>query len=1499
MPEPLGQMVIELGLDSSAFGKGLTGAKQQVKYAMAEMKSGLSVMSASGKQLDILQTKQRGLSNVMTAQQKVVQSLKKSYDDSFVNGKATAATGRLATQLQNANAKLGSFRTQLANNAAAIAKARVETTGWTGALNKVSSGATATGQKLSAMGSTMTTRVSAPIVAGLGLAARAAINFDSQISAMGPLLTNGGAVTARYRAQLDQLAISSKKWSQQYGISTTEVNNAMSEMIKRGFSTKQVMGSMPAVLDASKASGEELGVVMQATASIVEQFGLKTNSVKGTMKNTQMVTDSLTYAANATAAGFGDMSEAMSYVGPVANGLGLSVQETAAAIGELSNKGIEGEKAGTNLRGMLTSLVKPTKQNQEAFTSMGISAKRLQEDSHNLPQLIDDITKGTSGWSKAERGKALAQAFGRENQAAANALVEAGSDSLRKLTKNTEDATGATKKVADQLNDTKANQIKRFESSLNVLGVTIGEKLLPTLTPLIKEATGVVNAFANMDNASQQWVIHMGLIAAATGPTMKLTGGLSKGFGFVGSSVVGVISKYEQWRAKSAVLNGSMQATESATNSVTGGISKTTSAMSTANSTITNAKGTWGLLGRTFLTTGGQAGVLGSAISPLGAAIIGTTAIVGAGAVAWELWGKKAFESSERSARWGSDVGATADKSLQKFQNFSNNSSAALQNWSINGEKSAKTVKKSFDEMADQIDVDAKKANKSLEDQLSKLPASVQALLQKSVQKSEDANNKAAASARKNAKLVDQIIQNSAKNHYKLTSDEAVMVNNVQQNMTDKELSILKIGGSKKKAVLAAINNDVKGMSQKQLKDNEATLIYSFKQEDKQYQKQKASLKEMYDAGVINAGQYKAALQSLGSTHKQTSNDMIQGLYNTMKAEGLSTTQMKGMFNTWGISWKSVKSIMKDASDAASQTGSALVKTTNNMSSKTKQAANDWNALIFDPKTGKVKTNAQDEINKATQSSEQWNGILLLAKKGVLSTNAQEMVAEAALSQGKWDSMTWKEQKAVIRSEGGADLIQLMENSGEWNGLTIDQKLALVNSKGGADLLELTSKLKIWNDLTPEEKKLAFDDASAKSKIVEAVGSVKKWDALSPKIQQLLASSNSPEVVAKGIGNVQTWNALPTSVKNLLANDSQAAAVLQAAGINIDSYNLKQPKQMFFNADSSNLDQTLANSINLLDTFNGKKPKTKTVKAKDEASGPIGAGIASVFGFAGANVGPTKNAKGKNSTSGPVDAATRSVNIFAGTSPGPTKNANGHNNASGPFGLATNSTNIWRGTSAGATKKAKAKDAASAEIKKAIKTMNHWKNIGDVSHTIKTIFKTIGKPAKEEKGTNNFQGGLAMVNDQMGATFREAIQEPNGFTYIPQGRNVVLPLQKHSKVIPAHKTARMFPGLPQFAKGLNVPADADIVQRPKQVVQNITTTQNVGPSNYGDNSLMTKKIKEMADNVSDLVVAIKKLNSMEAVVAIDSNPLIRLLAPLMTKEQEKLQNSSNRIRGIR
>ncbi|XHB95891.1 phage tail tape measure protein [Lactococcus garvieae] len=112
---------------------------------------------------------------------------------------------------------------------------------------------------------------------------------------------------------------------------------------------------------------------MTASTSTLEQFGLTSKNTAEMTKNTQMVTDSLSFVANKTAAGFSDMGNAMEYVGPVAHSVGMSVQETSAAIGLLSNNGIEGEKAGTALRGALSRLLKPSKQAAGAMQELGIN----------------------------------------------------------------------------------------------------------------------------------------------------------------------------------------------------------------------------------------------------------------------------------------------------------------------------------------------------------------------------------------------------------------------------------------------------------------------------------------------------------------------------------------------------------------------------------------------------------------------------------------------------------------------------------------------------------------------------------------------------------------------------------------------------------------------------------------------------------------------------------------------------------------------------------------------------------------------------------------------------------------------------------------------------------------------------------------------------------------------------------------------------------------------
>lgn len=75
---------------------------------------------------------------------------------------------------------------------------------------------------------------------------------------------------------------------------------------------------------------------------------------------------------------------------------------------------------------------------------------------------------------------------------------------------------------------------------------------------------------------------------------------------------------------------------------------------------------------------------------------------------------------------------------------------------------------------------------------------------------------------------------------------------------------------------------------------------------------------------------------------------------------------------------------------------------------------------------------------------------------------------------------------------------------------------------------------------------------------------------------------------------------------------------------------------------------------------------------------------------------------------------------------------------------------------------------------------------------------------KHAKGTDNHPGGLAMVNDQRGTLYKELITLPDGTSFIPKGRNVVLPLPPGTKVLKAGKTRSLMNrlGMPHYEKGI-------------------------------------------------------------------------------------------------
>ncbi|EGR8651222.1 phage tail tape measure protein [Listeria monocytogenes] len=637
---------INLDLDATRVDEGMKGLKRTLGSVNSEMKANLSAFGKGEKTLSRYETELDGLNKKLSVQSKMVSQTKNDFKDlekrnASLNGElkesnktlteskkryeqlqtsGTATTKELKAAekevktnekaYNNLNKELQDMPKSLTNAQKAVYKEtasynnlqrKVDTTTeafkklrreqaiksspfgkMTQQLDQYQKKLESISNKSTRVGRQMTLGVTTPVLAGFGAATKSAVEFNNQIQGMSALLNNGTLSSGELKIQLSGLSKASKKWAVEYGVSTNSINNGMEEIIKKGYSYEQTLGAMPSILDAAKASGDDFNTVMKNSTSILEQYGLKVESTEGTLKNTQRVTDSLTYVANATSAGFSDMGTAMEYVGPVAHGLNISLEQTASAIGLMSNNGIEGEKAGTALRGMLTRLLKPSKQNVEGFDALGISFRAFQKGSLTLPDLLDKIKKNTEDLTDSQRTALIAQAFGTEAQTGVNILVNQGADALRNLTNETKNADGYTHKLAKTMNETAAANVKKFQSGLKVLGITLGNELLPAVTPIVKSLTKWTEEFGKLSPSTKKFIVMSGLLAASFGPIALGLGAMSKGAAFAINNVK---------KLTAALAKNSVAATENAIISRADGAAMSTVGKGTKGKGLINGLG--------------------------------------------------------------------------------------------------------------------------------------------------------------------------------------------------------------------------------------------------------------------------------------------------------------------------------------------------------------------------------------------------------------------------------------------------------------------------------------------------------------------------------------------------------------------------------------------------------------------------------------------------------------------------------------------------------------------------------------------------------------------------------------------------------------------------------------------------------------------------------------------------------------------------------------------
>jgi TP901 family phage tail tape measure protein len=373
------------------------------------------------------------------------------------------------------------------------------------------------------------------IAAGLGLAAKVAIDFEKQISAI-------GAVSGATSADLEAL----RKKALQIGADTTfsasQAAAAMEELAKAGVPLEGILnGAADATVALAAAGGVELPAAAELAADAMNSFGLSAQQMPH-------IADLIAGAANASSISVGDFGQSLKQVGAVAKLAGLSFDDTAVAIALMGKAGIKGSDAGTSLKTMLSNLQPVTKKQIDLFKELGlVTADGTNQffDQHGKIKSLADISQilntATSKMTQQQKLMALEMIFGSDAIRAAAVLTGEGKKGFEDMATAMGKVTA--QEVAAKRLDNTAGAIEQLKGSAETAAISLGTALLPALTKIAKALTQAANWFNGLSAGTKETITNVALVTAGI---LLLVGTAVKIFQFA-KAVQAVVIAMKAW----------------------------------------------------------------------------------------------------------------------------------------------------------------------------------------------------------------------------------------------------------------------------------------------------------------------------------------------------------------------------------------------------------------------------------------------------------------------------------------------------------------------------------------------------------------------------------------------------------------------------------------------------------------------------------------------------------------------------------------------------------------------------------------------------------------------------------------------------------------------------------------------------------------------------------------------------------------------------------------
>lgn len=317
-----------------------------------------------------------------------------------------------------------------------------------------------------------------------------------------------------------------KKQARQLGDNTAassdDAAGAQIIIAKAGGDAAAIQAATPVTLNMALANRQ----TMEENAKLL--LGTK-NAFQLSNDNVAHIGDVLSATMNKSAADFQGLSDALTYLAPVAKTAGVSLEEAAAVTGVLHDNTITGSMAGTGGSAVVSRLQAPTGKAWTALKELGV---KTSDSKGNMRPLFTILKEIQNSFNKhklgtSQKGEYLKTIFGEEALKSSSVLLEAAaSGKLDALTAALRASDGKTAELVKIMQDNLGGDFKEFQSAYEAVGTDLYDQQDSSLRKLTQTATRYVLQLDGWIKNNKELAETIGIIAGGALALIGIIGGI-------------------------------------------------------------------------------------------------------------------------------------------------------------------------------------------------------------------------------------------------------------------------------------------------------------------------------------------------------------------------------------------------------------------------------------------------------------------------------------------------------------------------------------------------------------------------------------------------------------------------------------------------------------------------------------------------------------------------------------------------------------------------------------------------------------------------------------------------------------------------------------------------------------------------------------------------------------------------------------------------------------